>query len=487
MEHSKTLKAAGSSTATGPTLVTFLIRIGQSHRPYRPEPRIIDLDQYQGLKLGRGDEEKTHKGADNFLHLALSDPWMSGQHAVIVRQQGSSGPANYLLQDQQSTNGCFVNGQQVKQHTLCDGDIIETGQTYWRLYHGPVEDRLTVWKRAFTGGEIQDGAFATTCPVLLDALAQLEQIASTKIPVILQGESGTGKEVMTSVIHAMAGRSGRFVALNCAAIPEGLIESELFGHRKGAFTGALTDKRGMVEEANQGTLLLDEIGDMPLAAQAKVLRVLQEQDYVRLGDTVSRKVDVRFIAATHRDLEEMVGEGSFRGDLYARLNGYGVRLPPLRERKEDLGILLSLFMARYGQGRPLEMDNEVYRGLLLYHWPFNIRELEKTVERFMALAGATGRIITAHLPEPVQQQESPPAPAASSLNAATQPAGVVAAPAAPQIHRGASDEEITEILGPAFSRHQGNVSAVARELGHTRKQIHRWMKRVGLDPESFRG
>jgi len=293
---------------------------------------------------------------------------------------------------------------------------------------------------------------------------------------------------MTSVIHAMAGRSGRFVALNCAAIPEGLIESELFGHRKGAFTGALTDKRGMVEEANQGTLLLDEIGDMPLAAQAKVLRVLQEQDYVRLGDTVSRKVDVRFIAATHRDLEEMVGEGSFRGDLYARLNGYGVHLPPLRERKEDLGILLSLFMTRYGQGRALEMDNEVYRGLLLYHWPFNIRELEKTVERFMALAGATGRIIFAHLPEPVQQQLKEPTqvPAVRSPLGATQPADQGAAPALPQIPRGASDEEIAEILGQAFSRHQGNVSAVARELGHTRKQIHRWMKRVGLDPESFR-
>ncbi len=314
-------------------------------------------------------------------------------------------------------------------------------------------------------------------------MLRLEDIAPTRIPLILQGESGTGKEVMTSVIHGRSDRRGSFVALNCAAIPEGLIESELFGHRKGAFTGALSDKKGLVEEAQQGTLLLDEIGDMPLAAQAKVLRLLQEHTFTRVGETRPREADVRFVAATHRDLEAMVQDKTFRGDLFARLNGMTLRLPALRERKEDLGLLLSLFWERHA-GEHVTMDHDVYRALVLYDWPFNIRELDKTVETAAALSRRSGKIQLSHLPDAIQQAATA-GPGAAAPDVPDEMPEPNSPP--PRIPRNIGDDQLRAILEQTLTAQQGNISAVARELGHTRKQIHRWMKRVGLDAEGFRG
>ncbi len=221
-------------------------------------------------------------------------------------------------------------------------------------------------------------------------LEQVERVAPTDSTVIIQGETGTGKELIAHAIHNLSSRCGRpFVRLNCAAIPLDLLESELFGHEKGAFTGAIAQKIGRFELADKGTLFLDEIGDIPPALQPKLLRVLQEQEFERLGSTRTHQVNVRLVAATNRDLEEMVNRGQFRSDLYYRLNVFPVQLPPLRERPEDIPALVTHFVERFGHrmGREIEsIPPETMSALSSYPWPGNIRELQNLIERAVILS-----------------------------------------------------------------------------------------------------
>ena len=221
-------------------------------------------------------------------------------------------------------------------------------------------------------------------------LEQVERVAPTDSTVIIQGETGTGKELIAHAIHNLSSRCGRpFVRLNCAAIPLDLLESELFGHEKGAFTGAIAQKIGRFELADKGTLFLDEIGDIPPALQPKLLRVLQEQEFERLGSTRTHQVDVRLVAATNRDLEEMVNHGQFRSDLYYRLNVFPIQLPPLRERREDIPALVTHFVERFGRRMSREIDQippETMSALSSYRWPGNIRELQNLIERAVILS-----------------------------------------------------------------------------------------------------
>jgi len=221
-------------------------------------------------------------------------------------------------------------------------------------------------------------------------LEQVERVAPTDSTVIIQGETGTGKELIAHAIHNLSSRCGRpFVRLNCAAIPLDLLESELFGHEKGAFTGAIAQKIGRFELADKGTLFLDEIGDIPPALQPKLLRVLQEQEFERLGSTRTHQVNVRLVAATNRDLAEMVNRGQFRSDLYYRLNVFPVQLPPLRERREDIPALVTHFVERFGRrmGREIEhIPYETMSALSSYQWPGNIRELQNLIERAVILS-----------------------------------------------------------------------------------------------------
>jgi formate hydrogenlyase transcriptional activator len=221
-------------------------------------------------------------------------------------------------------------------------------------------------------------------------LEQVERVAPTDSTVIIQGETGTGKELIAHAIHNLSSRCGRpFVRLNCAAIPLDLLESELFGHEKGAFTGAIAQKIGRFELADKGTLFLDEIGDIPPALQPKLLRVLQEQEFERLGSTRTHQVDVRLVAATNRDLAEMVNHGQFRSDLYYRLNVFPVQLPPLRERREDIPALVTHFVERFGRRMGREIENiprETMSALSSYQWPGNIRELQNLIERAVILS-----------------------------------------------------------------------------------------------------
>jgi formate hydrogenlyase transcriptional activator len=224
---------------------------------------------------------------------------------------------------------------------------------------------------------------------LESVLEQVEQVAPTDSTVLIQGETGTGKELIARAVHNLSSRYGRpFIKLNCAAIPFDLLESELFGHEKGAFTGAIAQKIGRFEMADKGTLFLDEVGDIPLPLQPKLLRVLQEQEFERLGSGRTHQVDVRLVAATHRNLVEMVKRNEFRSDLYYRLNVFPVPLPPLRERREDIPALVEHFVEIYARRMNKQIDHvspETMSSLVSYPWPGNIRELQNFIERSVIL------------------------------------------------------------------------------------------------------
>jgi transcriptional regulator with PAS, ATPase and Fis domain len=276
--------------------------------------------------------------------------------------------------------------------------------------------------------------------------------------------------VVARSLHQRSGRRGDFCAVNCAAIPGNLLESELFGYKRGAFSGAERDKPGLIRSAHEGTLLLDEIGDMPLSAQAKLLRVLQSREVFPLGSTRPEPVDVRVLCATHRDLRRMQTENKFRQDLFARLNEYQLRLPPLRDRKEDVYLLLKTFLARHGRPE-LEPSFRFMTALLQYDWPYNVRELEACAKRCIALC--QGAVLDVeHLPEQItedMEDYGTPALGAPVEDAALQ-------------RGGPTEEELLALL----TRHEGNVAAVGRELGKARMQVHRWLKRYNISLDEFR-
>ena len=267
--------------------------------------------------------------------------------------------------------------------------------------------------------ELNFGDIVGESQALMRVLKQLEIVAPTASTVLIQGETGTGKELVARAIHNLSGRRDRtFVKMNCAAIPTGLLESELFGHEKGAFTGAIASKIGRFELAHHGTLFLDEVGDIPLELQSKLLRVLQEQEFERLGSTKTIRVDVRLVAATNRDLAEMVGEKHFRSDLYYRLNVFPLSVPPLRDRPEDIPLLVRYFTQQFSRRMNKQIETipvETMAGLSRYHWPGNVRELENLIERAVILSQG------AELHVPLAELKTPATPgfeAVSTLEAA---------------------------------------------------------------------
>jgi formate hydrogenlyase transcriptional activator len=248
-----------------------------------------------------------------------------------------------------------------------------------------------------------------TSQVLQDALRQARVVAPTDSTVVIYGETGTGKELFAGLIHELSRRcGGPFIRLNCAAIPEGLIESELFGHEKGAFTSAVAQRMGRFEAANHGTLFLDEIGDVPLSLQPKLLRVLQEREFERLGSARTVRVDVRVIAATNKDLSELVANQTFRSDLFYRLNVFPITLPPLRGRREDIPCLVRHFVrnAAASMQRPIQIiPSEAIQTLMDHHWPGNVRELQNVIERAVILS--EDGILRVPCLEPKRRVESP--------------------------------------------------------------------------------
>jgi DNA-binding NtrC family response regulator len=320
--------------------------------------------------------------------------------------------------------------------------------------------------------------FATLSPTLGRAFDVLRDVAASTIPIHISGESGTGKEVLARAIHAASAREGTFVAVNCGGLPATLVEAELFGYRKGAFSGAHDDRVGLVRSAHQGTLFLDEIGDLPHAAQAAILRLLQEREVQPLGTDKPVPVNLRVVSATHRDLEASVRASQFRADLLARLAGYRVRLPPLRERREDLGLLVARLLERIEDvpTANVSFSAAAARALVSHAWPRNVRELEHRMRLGVVLAKG-GVVDVDHIfgpdAEPYMVMDRDEAPTATTTSA-----GRAVANTAHDGHR-AEVEAMLEL-------HRGNISAVARAMGKARVQVQRWIKRYGLDPAKHR-
>ncbi len=329
-------------------------------------------------------------------------------------------------------------------------------------------------------------------PTLGHVLQLVETVAPSDSTVLLLGETGTGKELIARAIHERSRRTERtFVKLNCAAIPTGLLESELFGHEKGAFTGAISQKLGRMELADQGTLFLDEVGDIPPEIQPKLLRVLQEREFERLGSTHTRKVNVRLVAATNRDLEKMVADREFRNDLYYRLNVFPIRIPPLRERREDIPLLVGYFVqkcAKQMQKRIEAVPVSVMKGLTAWDWPGNIRELENFVERAVILT--RGRSLEAPLAELRKVKRDEPVLVSSSRSEdditriVRETVASLRGTSAKSERMKTQHEEIVRALTECKGRVAGADGAALR-LGIIRTTLISRMRRLGINPYNY--
>ena len=412
-------------------------------------------------------------GRDATCSICIPDQAVSRNHARIE----ASGD-DWVLRDLSSRNGTIVGGRYVTDHRLRDLDEIRIGDAIFKF----VEEGAAAYAPFRIDGLRTRGAAPSVVADLvgghqIDAIARdIDAIAKAELSCMILGETGTGKEVVAGAIHRLSGRKGSLQAINCAAIPHNLLESELFGYRRGAFSGADRDKPGLIKLAEGGTLFLDEIGDMPLEAQAKLLRVLQSKEVFPLGATTAEHVDVRVACATHQNLRERVREGRFRGDLFARLNEHAVVLPPLRRRKEDIYLLAKTFAARHG--RPdVGLTFSFMLALVHYDWPYNVRELESCIKRGLALTGGAP-LDAKHLPQDVADHmkeygDKKRAPSPSQTTEADEPVPKRTAP---------TEAELRALL----QRHQGNVAAVGRELGKERMQIHRWLKKYGISLDGYR-
>ena len=428
------------------------------------------LGQGGTVLLGRGAARSVTRTADHRatkLEVKIPDPRMSSQHA---RLDGALG--RWKITDTGSKNGVRVNGQLVREHLLAPGDLVELGHTlliYEESPHGSDADDIDL----ATAPPLAAG-LSTLVPGLLSDFDKLTRLAPTGVAVLVQGETGTGKELAARALHTLSGRPGKFVSVNSGAIPPALLESELFGSSKGAFSGATDNRQGLVRSADHGTFFLDEIGDLPLASQAAFLRVLQEQRVRPVGGTEAVAVDLRLVSATNRNVETLVREGKFRDDLFARIAGFRLTLPPLRERRADLGLLVGTLLGKIAREREpaITISVEAARILFSYRFPLNVRELESWLTTAVALAG-DGPIRPEHFPEQLHLGEE----GSDDDDDDTE-----------QPQRPLTPEQLEhrETVLSLLREHHGNVSAVARAAGKARNQVQRWLRRYSLDPDDFR-
>lgn len=416
--------------------------------------RLAGLEQ---VRIGRGAARHTEL-AGRALTLQVPDSRMSVRHLELRYHHG-----RWTAHDPGSKNGMLLDGVRLAEAELADCNLLQLGHTLFRFRAAlPIVEPATL---DFEQEGVQ--SVSTMSAAFTRLLERAAAIAPTRVPVLLLGASGTGKELMARHIHSLSRRKGPLVAVNSGAIPPNLVEAELFGYKKGAFSGATQDRPGLVRASDGGTLFLDEIGDLPLSAQAALLRVLQEGEVLPVGGHRPESLDLRFIAATHNDLKEMVRAGRFRHDLLARMEGITLALPPLRERSEDIPLLLVLLLRRLAPGRQdVKLTPGAAHALLSHGWPLNIRELEQALAAALALSG-TGALDVAHLP--------------SIVAADLEPRKVTPErPLSPDEMR--QREELVMLL----REHRGNLSAVARAMGKGRTQVGRWVARYQIDLRSLR-
>lgn len=445
---------------------------------YGPEPssvgRIQLLDRLP-LVIGR---KVDHSNA-----LILHDRKASRSHACIEATE-----RGIRIRDLASKNGVLVNGQSAEVAELVDGDVIRIGSHLFVLQ--VLDDQA---RKSMIGGRLSLPELVGQSHRLQAVCHSIERFAPAEHPVLILGETGVGKELVAQALHRVSGRPGALVPVNCGALPANLIESELFGHEAGAFTGAQQERSGLFDEADGGTIFLDEIGDMPTPLQVSLLRVLATGEVRRLGGRRFRRVSARVIAATHVDIKSSTERGAFRSDLYARLKAAVIEVPPLRRRREDILELAARFLAS-SPGHAARTDSrarlkpefspDAAEALLTYHWPFNVRELEQVMATLATGATSEGRVELRHLPDFLRAHMESRKERASEADATDESA---AAPEAADWETGVlgvarrlkpSAEELRCVL----RYYKGNVAQAAAYFFKDRRQIYRWCEQLQVDP-----
>lgn len=424
----------------------------ECRRPFSLPVRLAltDIDEFV---IGRGTERQWQREGSR-LELKVPDQDVSRQHAVITRH-----PEGCELRDLGSKNGTTVNGVTAVRTVLADGDLIEVGGVVL-VFRDDGGNAQEVADLDLETMSTLPTALRTTTLEMEASVAELAKIALSSVPVLIRGDTGTGKEVAAQAVHELSGRRGAFVPVNCGALPRALIESELFGYKRGAFSGARDDREGLVRRADGGTLFLDEIADLPEESQVALLRVLQEGEVRPIGSPGAIHVDVRIVAATHQDLEERIADGRFRRDLYARLLGHVVWMPPLSRRREDIGMIMAALLQRESSSpRPTSIQRYAARALFSYPFPLNVRELEQALRRAAALAQG-GELRKEHLPETIRNYR---------------PNKLLP-----------EEQALRDQLAELLRKHRGNIAAVGRALGKAPIQIRRWCARFSLQIAPFR-
>jgi transcriptional regulator with AAA-type ATPase domain len=429
------------------------------------------LANIERVAIGRGRAHSFRRVLEDgrpTLKILLCDERVSSLHARI--ELGAQG---WLFTDCASTNGSRVNRQEVQTKVLANGDLIEVGQTFLR-YRADLPTPFDASGDVEAAGLSElSKAIGTLLPWLGRDLETLTRIARSEVPVLLLGETGTGKEVLARAIHSESGRQGPFIAVNCGGLPATLVESLMFGHTRGAFSGATHEAPGFVRAAQGGTLFLDEVGDLGAPAQAVMLRVLQEREVTPVGATRPIPTDVRILAATHRPLLQLAESGAFRPDLQARITGFTFTIPPLRDRIDDAGILVARLLEKIDAVRAprISFGSEVVYAMMEYDWPKNVRELEQRLKVGVLLASG-GRVEVSHF--------------CGDGALKGQPIGISPLPS-PSKLQSPDDQALHAELVAKLTEYRGNVTRVGQAMGKSRTQIQRWVRRLGIDAERFRG
>ena len=413
------------------------------------------------------DKERLRVGAHSSNDLVLGEDRAASRHHFEIQYT----ERGYLVIDLNSTNGTFLDGRRVERAYLSTGSQVRAGQTM--VVFAPIDEEVTV--EPDRDGELE--GMVGQSVKMRQIFGLIRKIAPMDVSVIVQGETGTGKELVARAVHTLSGRKrGPFVVLDCGAIPPNLIESELFGHEKGAFTGAVASRPGAFERASGGTIFLDELGELRTDLQPKLLRVLENREVRRVGGNDVIEVDVRVIAATNRDLVKEIQAGNFREDLYFRLSVINIQLPPLRQRREDVPLIIRKALAdpdvvqRHGKKRVLPSAMAILQG---YSWPGNIRELVNVVSHVLTFSDGED-IDVSHLPARLQgQQKDQPLPFNEHLSFKD---------AKEQLLESFEREYITQVL----KRCDGNISRAARESGLHRKSVERLVKKYSLDARAIK-
>ena len=412
-------------------------------------------------KVTRAETRRTTIGRGSDCDVVLPGSEVSRHHAELV-QIGS----DWVIRDLNSRNGLFVNGRRVPHEALQPGYVVRVGEWVGIVRQVPLDPAHEV---AF--GEVAPGIFGSSR--LAVELNRTRTAAASDLRIILEGEPGTGKECIARAIHRWSDRRGPFIGVNCAALPALLAEGELFGYRKGAFTGADRASLGHFRSAHGGTLLLDEITDLPYPLQSMLLRALEERAVTPLGESVPVPVDVRVIAATQEPLREAVAQKRFRGDLWGRLDGLTIRVPPLRERSEDCPGLLARVLTRGEAGYTHALDPRLIEALCLYGWPSNVRELYQVAHQLSVLHGSARVLRRSYLPERMlEERRTGPAEACSGTQ------NLASDESAPKA------EDAPRALAEAIRASQGNFARAARELGISRQKAYRLLDELPEEERS---